>query len=324
MKIIHITTGDLDGIGLEVSLKALSQLAPVKDIHFVLWRATETPRQIFQLINKRFQIVNVPLPSPEKLLKESFWRTKKNPAVLWDMACPPTPTKWVAEAGTLCLKNKKNQALVTGPLSKTQMKKEKFKEKGHTDLLKKLTKSDFVFMTFLGEYFNVALLTGHVPLKKISFEKESLHKCISLCLKFKKKLFTFPNSKPLGVLGLNPHAGEEGLLGKEEILLKTELKKWKKKVKGPLVPDVAFLKENWKKYFMYLCLYHDQALIPFKMIHGKKSFQISLGLPFLRVSVSHGKAQDIFGQNKANADSMKQALSWAIQHLTSPETNGKG
>lgn len=315
MKFIHITTGDLDGIGLEISLKALSQLAPIKDIHFVLWRASKVREEIFQQLNKRFQLVSLKSPPPEKLLKENFWKTKKNPTVLWDMACPPTPTKWVEQVGKLCLKNKKTHVLVTGPLSKTQMKKEKFKEKGHTELLKKLTKSDGVFMAFLGEYFNVTLLTGHVPLKKITWKKKSLHKCISLCLKFKKNFLTPSNSKTLGVLGLNPHAGEEGLLGKEEILLKAELKKWKKKVTGPLVPDVAFLKENWKKYFMYLCPYHDQALIPFKMIHGKKSFQLSLGLPFLRVSVSHGTARDIFGQNKANADSMKQALSWAIKSL---------
>ena len=123
-------------------------------------------------------------------------------------------------------------------------------------------------------------------------------------------------NKKLAVLGLNPHAGEEGLLGTEEHLIKQDLEKWKNKVEGPLVPDVAFLKKNRQKFFIYICLYHDQGLIPFKMIHERKSFQSSLGLPFIRTSVSHGTAKDIFGKNKAEAESMKQALLWTTHSLS--------
>ncbi len=321
MKTIHITTGDLEGIGLEVSLKALSQIGPLKNTQFVLWRDIKTPPGIFRAVDKKFKRVTKLNPKPPLFQEKKGLKNN----ILWDIAGPPTPTKWVEQAGKLCLKFKKTHALVTGPLSKTQMKKEKFKERGHTELLKKLSKKNSVFMAFLGEYFNVVLLTGHIPLKKVKWKDNDLHKCISFCLKFKKNILAFPsftssskkNSK-LSILGLNPHAGEAGLLGREELLLKPLLKKWKDKVKGPLVPDVAFCKENWRKYFMYLCLYHDQGLIPFKMIHGLKGFQISLGLPFVRASVSHGTAQDIFGKNLAKADSMKKALLWAIWSLNNP------
>jgi len=234
---------------------------------------------------------------------------------LVDMALPPTPTQWVAKATQYCLKHKENNALVTGPLSKTQMQKEGFNERGHTDLLKQLSQTEHIFMSFLGSYFNVVLLTGHVPIKGINWNNEKLNKCIELCLKLKNKLPLSQQKKKIGILGFNPHAGEQGLLGDEEFLLKQVIKKWKDKVEGPLAPDVAFFRENWRIFSIYICLYHDQALIPFKMIHERKSLQLSLGLPFIRTSVSHGTAKDLFGKNNADMESMKQALLWTIRFL---------
>jgi 4-hydroxythreonine-4-phosphate dehydrogenase len=85
-------------------------------------------------------------------------------------------------------------------------------------------------------------------------------------------------------------------------------------VAGPLVPDAAFLRENWKKYAVYVCPYHDQGLIPFKMIHGfRGGVHLTLGLPFVRTSVDHGTAKDIFGKNKAESGSMRDAILTAIR-----------
>ena len=95
------------------------------------------------------------------------------------------------------------------------------------------------------------------------------------------------------------------------------------KIEGPLVPDYAFFKENCKKYSVYVTPYHDQGLIPFKMIHGRESgVHITMGLPFIRTSVDHGTAKNIFGQNKADATSMYEALDWAIR--LSKKNSGKG
>ena len=308
MKLIHITTGDPDGIGLEVALKALNKIRRVKGVQFVLWRSNCAPKDMFHLLNKQFKIVTV---KELKFLKE-LKKTEEN--VLWDLALPEQPTQWVAQAGALCLKNPHAQALVTGPLSKTQMQKEGFKERGHTALLKKISKVPHVYMCFLGDDFNVTLLTGHTPLKKIQWSEKDLDHCIKLCLDVHPSLVRADQT--IGVLGLNPHAGEEGLLGTEDIALKRALCKWMGLVEGPLIPDVAFFKENWTRFFMYICMYHDQGLIPFKMVHGRKSFQVSLGLPFMRVSVSHGTAKDIYGQNKADLASMRRAILWAIRSLT--------
>ena len=310
MKKIHITTGDPDGIGLEVSLKALSLLGPKKNIQFVLWRSATAKKEILQVVDKCFNRTRI---NKTKLIKGDY---KKKENILLDLADSPSPTQWVVNAAKQCLKNKTNEALVTGPLSKTQMNQEGFEEKGHTDLLKKLSHTRYVFMTFMGKSFNVTLLTGHAPLRKVKWSKSSLNKCIELCLNLKPHLPpSHQNKKRIGLPGFNPHAGEEGLLGTEEFSLKANIKKWKEFVEGPLVPDVAFLTENQKKYFIYICLYHDQALIPFKMTHQRKSFQLSLGLPFIRTSVSHGTGKDIFGKNKADPQSMKEALLWAVRSL---------
>ena len=315
IKQIHITTGDTDGIGLEVALKALKKTGPVRNIQFILWEGKkQNPllRTNDYLTNK-FKII--PINNFKDINKN-----KKNSNTLININSPLKPTEWVVQAAKHCFVEKKTTALVTGPLSKIQMQKDGFNEKGHTELLKKLSNTQQVFMVFLGDSFNVALLTGHIPLKEITLNEKTLDTCLQYCHTFiKNTLSSEEKNKPLGLLGLNPHAGEEGLIGKEEFLFKNLLLKWKGKVEGPLVPDVAFLKSNWKKYSMYVCLYHDQALIPFKMIHERESLQLSLGLPFIRTSVSHGTAKDIFGQDKADPTSMIYALNWTIENLNQQE-----
>ncbi|MCB0363235.1 MAG: 4-hydroxythreonine-4-phosphate dehydrogenase PdxA, partial [Bdellovibrionales bacterium] len=123
--------------------------------------------------------------------------------------------------------------------------------------------------------------------------------------------------KPIALVGLNPHAGEDSLIGnEEEKIFLTALKEADRNkiaVEGPLVPDAAFSPENWSRYSVFVCPYHDQGLIPFKMIHGQKSgVHITMGLPFVRTSVDHGTAKNIFGKNRANPNSMVEALKWAI------------
>ena len=123
--------------------------------------------------------------------------------------------------------------------------------------------------------------------------------------------------RPIGVLGLNPHAGDSGLIGKEEADIITpvleKLRGEKVPVEGPLVPDSAFTPSLRERYSLYLALYHDQGLIPFKAIHGQNGVHITWGLPFVRTSVDHGTAFDIAGQGKADSTSMRLAIEWAIK-----------
>ncbi len=305
MKRIHITTGDTDGIGLEVSLKALATIGQCTGVQFVLWRQQGVGQDLFHIFKWPGRIVTLNNIN-------DLNTAPKTENILLDIASVTRPTQWVETVAQRCTRSPSDEIMVTGPLSKTQMQADHFSEKGHTPLLQRISGAKTVFMTFLGDYFNVTLLTGHVPLKKITWTPNDLDRCLHLCCHLRKCLPETYQNKPIAILGLNPHAGEEGLLGTEESTLKLYLKKWSKEVTGPLVPDSAFLKSNWPCFSLYVCLYHDQALIPFKMAHGTQSFQLSLGLPFVRTSVSHGTAKNIFGQNKASAESMRRALLWAM------------
>ena len=307
MKYIHITTGDKDGIGLESTVKALCSIREIENVQFFLWRDKKTPdfleTKIRELYSK-FRVIQKTEISSQKIDR------KIN---LVDIISSDSPLAWVRQASQLCLKNQESTALATGPLSKIQIQKEGNSFKGHTDMLKEMTGCKDLFMCFLGEKFNVVLLTDHQPLSEVQITASLLDQCIQKILLFRDKFFADQKEKPIGVLGFNPHAGEEGILGNEEILIfKSVLKKYKKtEVLGPLTPDTAFDSENWKKYSFYLCAYHDQGLIPFKMMHAKKGVHTTLGLPFVRTSVDHGTAKDIFGQDKADSASMKKAIELA-------------
>ena len=298
---IHIVTGDRDGIGLEVSLKALSSIGEKKGVQYYLWRSSEEHSFLKKDLGSSFR----------RLKEDRFCEVEG--VHLVEICSSDSPVIWVTKAARLCLEDVKKRALVTAPLSKIQIKKDGFPFKGHTDLLKELSNCPFLFMCFLGSKFNVVLLTDHQPLKSVKVTPSLLQKGIEQTLLFRKKLSL---TKPIGILGLNPHAGEEGILGNEEQDIFTPvLDQYKKDVVGPLAPDTAFQPSHWNKYSFYLCAYHDQGLIPFKMAHPQEGIQTTLGLPFIRTSVHHGTAKDIFGQNKANFVSMKKAIETAVSFL---------
>jgi 4-hydroxythreonine-4-phosphate dehydrogenase len=220
--------------------------------------------------------------------------------------------------------------MATAPLSKTAVSSAGLQDLGHTGILKRITKSKDLFMGFIGDHFSVVLATGHVPIERIATEltanrltaavKAAEH--LRQVLAMEKSLRTA--NYPLALLGLNPHAGESGLIGSTEkdihCPVLSAVRESGIEVEGPLVPDAAFFKTNWKKYSVFIANYHDQGLIPFKMIHGQESgIHITLGLPFIRTSVDHGTAKDIFGTGKADPSSMRLAIEWALKLAVAKE-----
>jgi 4-hydroxythreonine-4-phosphate dehydrogenase len=178
-------------------------------------------------------------------------------------------------------------------------------------------------MTFIGDKFNVMLATGHIPLSQLSskFSASNLEEAIRAAGGFVRLLRKLEKrktpTKPIGVLGLNPHAGDTGIIGTEDdSIVKPTLNRFGDSdilLEGPLVPDSAFTPPSWSKYSLYLALYHDQGLIPFKTVHGQNGVHLTWGLPFIRTSVDHGTAFDIAGKDKADATSMRLAVEWAIR-----------
>jgi 4-hydroxy-L-threonine phosphate dehydrogenase PdxA len=316
MSLICLTTGDSDGVGLEVALKALLEIGPQNKKNFVLYRSQFVKAPAFTKIDRRFSRKTFSSWSQASIFLHTNKLTKN---LLIDIASTQEAPYWVEEAAQLALE-KTFSSLVTGPLSKGLIKSCGLKDMGHTGILKRISGVQTVNMGFIGKHFNVVLATDHVPLSQVS--KEYSRKALQCAFKNSLQLLKKNRSgsvkkidlRGICVLGLNPHAGENGLLGKEEMLWVKNFCK-KRGLTGPLSPDAAFLKSNWNKYSVYIAAYHDQGLIPFKLVHGQETgFHISLGLPFLRTSVDHGTANDIFGKNIANPASMKEAILYNLRH----------
>ena len=296
MKTIAVTTGDIDGIGLEVTVGALLNLPVAKSFQYVVYKSSKTPlflKKKMALVKKKY---------PESRL--NFIEREDSPA------------DWVYECGQLAYQNKIS-AIVNGPLSKTEIHRAGYSEVGHTEIYKRICRTKNVYMFFLGRHFHVALATGHLPVKDVAAHlttkiiEDVLHKVNA----FNNNLYGAKNRLPVYLVGMNPHAGEGGIIGSEELQILIpaiqRLSREKVKVLGPLVPDAAFLKKSWSTPAIYVCAYHDQGLIPFKMVHGHSGAHLTLGLPFIRTSVDHGTAKDIYGKNIADPTSMQDALIWA-------------
>ncbi len=306
---IAITTGDTDGIGLEVAAKALNEIGPQKNVQFVLWRSEQNESRYTDLIKARFKVV----PAPDSM---DVWNQPLDSGELLDVVSTARPDEWVIHAALAC-QTKLCDALVTGPLSKVGMQSKDRRHVGHTELLASLSKSKNLFMSFWGKNFSVILVTGHIPISQVAktYTSSLLEKALAHAVKLRDSLFAEGKRRPIAVVGLNPHAGEAGLIGREEKQwVQKVIKAWSAHgVEGPLVPDVAFLPAMQDKYAVFVCPYHDQGLIPFKLVHGFESgVHVTLGLPFIRTSVDHGTAKEIFGLNQAQHGSMKDSILTAI------------
>ena len=210
------------------------------------------------------------------------------------------------------LKNK-NLALVTGPISKENIISINNKFSGHTEFIQQKTNSKEVLMLLASDQLKVALTTTHIPLKNVSkkITKELIiSKAITLNKGLKEK---FKIKNPIiKMLGLNPHSGEGGKIGKEEVDIiipaVKELRKKKINISYPISADTAFTKKNLKETDAFLGMYHDQVLPVIKALSFGNAINVTLGVPITRTSVDHGVALDIAGSGKADPSSLKEAI----------------
>lgn len=308
---IAITSGDRDSIGLEVARKALSKLGPHRSVRWVLTCAT-TPTATAEL-KKLVGFRQIQISSREASLEASIGilpDLEADEILVWRDA--GNEAAWVKTCAELAL-NKKIDALVTGPVSKARFKTLNRRYMGHTGLFSSLAKSH-VQQGYVGSRLSVVLATDHVPLSKVEkiLTAKVIRRTLANAETLRQLVPASVRRRPLAVLGLNPHSGEDGLIGKFERRLKLP-----KGVLGPLPADTAMTAEAMGRYSVVVAMYHDQGLIPFKLLHGQDSgFQVSLGLPFVRTSVDHGTAKDIFGLGRANPGSMIDALRGAVKMAT--------
>lgn len=320
IKKIAITSGDPDGIGFEVSAKSLFELGPQDGVAFYLFRDTKQEKKqprYFKLLDQKFSRLTFTTVRAALAFSDLLDQTlsfEKN--FLFDLALEETAAEWVIMCTRLCHQGHLT-SLVTGPLSKTLIKKSGFNYVGHTGIFRHYYPKSSFFMAFKGQHFNVVLMSDHIALKDVEKSIDNakfLKTYFEACLNFQNRLL---RKKKLVLLGLNPHAGEKGIIGGfEEKLLKSAWfkKLFSRRMIGPISADGAFLKKNWSKFSTYMSLYHDQGLIPFKTVHGQDSgVHITLGLPFIRTSVDHGTAKELFNKNRAVHLSMRDAILYNIR-----------
>lgn len=312
---IVLTCGDINGIGPEIAIKSINILEKLRGVKFILI----IPKNIFE---KTANIIT-PEFDYEFIQNNNFTTNKK--VILYDIGSfkdnlgKPTKSSGIASYTAILkafelVKNKIANAIVTAPISKTSFNLASINYPGHTELFADLTKTKKFLMTFISKKIICALVTIHSPLNKINrlITKEKVK--TSLEILYNSLINDLGKANPkIAVLGLNPHAGEKGLIGNEEIeVIEPALKSFNKKnVFGPFVPDAFFGLQQYKNFDAVLGMYHDQVLIPFKMLNFNYGVNFTAGLPIVRTSPDHGTAFDIAGKGIANPTSMIEAIKWA-------------
>jgi 4-hydroxythreonine-4-phosphate dehydrogenase len=204
-------------------------------------------------------------------------------------------------------------AMVTCPIHKGIINDSGLVFTGHTEYLAQLSGTKDVVMMLLNQYMRVALATTHIPLKEVSqsITRDKLKTVLDILIDDMRTKFGIHAPK-IAVCGLNPHAGEDGHLGMEEIeIINPLIKEYQTngyQVSGSIPADTLFTKDKLENYDVVLAMYHDQGLTPLKYAGFGKSVNVTLGLPFIRASVDHGTALDIAGKNLASSDSLLEAI----------------
>jgi 4-hydroxythreonine-4-phosphate dehydrogenase len=210
------------------------------------------------------------------------------------------------------------EAMVTCPINKALMHQAGYHFEGHTQLIANLTGTRDYVMMLAGERLRVALVTIHCSLKEVplALSKEKIYRTICITAEAMRRDFGF-ETPSLAVAALNPHAGEEGLFGREEaVMIEPAVKQARDRgydVVGPFPADTLFHKAASGRFQAVVAMYHDQGLIPLKLLHFSDAVNVTLGLPIIRTSVDHGTAYDIAGKDTADASSLKAAIQMAAR-----------
>ena len=322
--LIGISCGDLNGIGTELIIKTFAD-------HRLLDYCTPVIFGSHKLINfykKTLPEVNFTFGS----LKEF---SKANPKQVnvyncWEEDVAITPGQLTDEGGKYAVLSLMSavqalteghiHGLVTAPIHKKNVQSETFNYSGHTPFLKDAAGVPDVLMLLYADNIRVALVTEHLPVKDVAanLSKQAIIGKMKLLTQSLRRDFGIDKPK-IAVLGLNPHAGDEGLIGnEEETMIKPAIKDAKQHgvlAFGPYSADAFFARASYLQFDAVLAMYHDQGLIPFKTIAGGEGVNYTAGLPFVRTSPDHGTAFDIAGKNLADASSFTTAVFECIDIL---------
>lgn len=315
MRTYALTCGDVNGIGPEIILKTLNKIAPTKNRRLIVLCPKNVFEQTTSIIPPKFSY---------SLVKTIPSEWASFDVQILDIGnCKQSIGNVTKSAGaksynaiiTACKLAKEGivDSIITAPISKLAFKKAEIEFPGHTELLAKYFNINKFSMMFVSNKMKAGLVTIHIPIKHVSksLSKSKIKNTIEVILNSLKQDFGIIDPK-IALLGLNPHAGEEGKIGNEEIkIIEPILAQYNNYVTGPFVPDAYFGNRVFEKFDCTIGLYHDQILIPFKLLNFNRGVNYTAGLPIVRTSPDHGTAFDIAGMGIANPDSMIEALKYA-------------
>lgn len=318
---VGITCGDINGIGLEVIMKSFLD----NRMHQLCTPVIYASNKLVSLQRKHLNLNDFQYHTVKNVQEVLLRKTnvincwEEDVAVEWGQATPLSGKYALRslKAAVNDLKNKQIDVLVTAPINKHTIQSEEFKFQGHTEYLAEEFQASAHLMFLVSESLRVAVSSGHIPVKevaavlsteKIIMQLRQLHETL-------KRDFNIRKPK-IAVLGLNPHAGDNGLIGAEEqnIIIPVVKKAFDDGifVYGPFSADGFFGSAAYQKYDAVLAMYHDQGLVPFKTLSFSSGVNYTAGLPVIRTSPDHGTAFDIAGKGIAMEDSFRDAVYAAI------------
>ena len=321
-KRILITAGEPASISSEITIKAITKLKKESNSELILITDPSLIKHEIKNLNKSAKVNILDKKINFKDYKNNFINII--PLKLNDKTIPGILNKKNSDFVLKSIKmsvnlvlQKKANAIVTNPINKFIMKSNNFKFNGHTEYLGHLSKfNKKPIMMLESDKLRVVPLTTHIPISSVSkkLNKKMIIEKINILNDELINVYKIKNPK-IYISGLNPHSGDGGKIGKEELtLIKPairELEQLGLDVKGPFPGDTLFQKNKIKEYDVAVCMYHDQALIPIKTLYSGNIINTTLGLDFIRTSPDHGTALDIAGKKKANPNSLILAINKA-------------
>jgi len=315
--VIGISCGDLNGIGIELIIKTFSDnriLEQCTPVIFASNKAINFYRKSVSDVNFNYQTMKeYDRINPKQVNLFNCW---EEDVVITPGVLNETGGRYGVlslQTAVAALKQKHIDGLVTAPIHKKNVQSAEFNFTGHTPYLKHMFGVPDVAMMLCAGGFRVALVTEHIPVAEIAKQitKEAILSKLKIVHQSLQKDFGIDKPK-IAVLGLNPHAGDEGLIGnEEETIIKPAIKEAKNSgmlVIGPYSADAFFARRSFDRFDAVLAMYHDQGLIPFKTLAVGEGVNFTAGLPSVRTSPDHGVAFDIAGKNEADISSFATAI----------------
>lgn len=314
---LGISVGDINGIGLEVIMKAFSDSRIFDLCTPVIYASSNYAMAYQKAIGMKNFSFNFVKPNgkinPKRANLINCWEGDVQLAIGEETADGGAYALKSLTAAVDALKNGEVDVLVTAPINKHNIQSEEFKFPGHTEYLAKEFDGEEALMFMVADNLRIGVVTGHIPLADVSsaITEEKILKKLDQMIGSLKADFNIRKPK-IAVLGLNPHSGDKGVIGKEDdALIAPTVKKAfdsGKLVYGPYAADSFFASDAFGQFDAVLAMYHDQGLIPFKTMSFNKGVNYTAGLSIVRTSPDHGTAYDLAGKNEANESSFRAAV----------------